>query len=99
MARQTVMTTNNGYDTILLVDTQDRVLSAWMATTETIRSYVTDTDASLWETGQFNGFENPSSQENGEELRAIAAYGTEVGRDGSITPERRSFYGFDFYQA
>lgn len=89
----TVMTTNNGYDTILLVDSNDHVLSAWMATPETVESYVsTGEQGNEWEPGQFAGFTDPSGEDNEDELRTVAAYGTECGRNGLISDERRKAF-------
>jgi hypothetical protein len=88
----TVMTTSNGFDTILLVDDQDRVVSAWMATKDSVSNYINDTDASEWEIGQFDGFADPTGEDNEDDLRTVAAYGVEVGRNGMIPEDRRQFW-------
>ena len=88
---QTVMTTNNAFDSVLLVDDNNNVLSAWEADASTIASYLaTGAAADEWETGSFP----PGSQAVGEEtLRSIASYGTECGRNGIIADrERREFW-------
>lgn len=79
---QTVMTTNNGYDSILIVDANDKVLSQWTATKETILDYLRDgQDAAKWDA-------------NGPDCTEISDYGTECGRDGVIDDESRAeFWG------
>ena len=89
----TVMATNNAYDSILLVDDAERVVSAWPAGRNIVEDFLTDTDASDWNTGEFPGFANPADEDNEDELRTIAAYGEECGRDGIITSdERKQFW-------
>ena len=89
----TVMATNNAYDSILLVDDAERVVSAWQADRETVEDFLTDTDASQWNAGEFASFANPADEDNEDELRTIAAYGEECGRDGIITSdERKQFW-------
>ena len=94
---QTVMTTNNGYDSILLVDDNDRVLSAWIMDTQTLRAYLADgAEANGWHEGEWPRGFDPSDDDNGDiadELRTISAYGVECGRNGQIADEgRRDFW-------
>lgn len=70
----TVITTNNAYDTILLVDENDRVVSKWEATPENIASYINATDATDWDAGHMAP----------DDATDIASYGEEVGRDGDL---------------
>ena len=83
---QTVMTTNNAYDAILLVDSNDVVKSAWTADSGVIANYLADgANAANWDEGSFTGF--------ADECATIADYGTECGRNGVISPERLAFWG------
>jgi hypothetical protein len=77
---QTVMTTNNAYDSILLVD-DDKVIGAWTATPEIVNTYLRDgANAAEWSATW------PDRTE-------VADYGTEIGRDGCIDDaSRRSFW-------
>lgn len=95
---QTVIVTNNGYDTVLLVDGNDQVVSRWDATPSILADYVRDgANAADWNTGEFPGGFAPEEQDTEEEeaeLRTIAVYGTEYGRNGQIdSQERREFWG------
>lgn len=83
---QSVMTTNNGYDSILLVDSNGTVLSAWTATPDVIACYLRDgAVADGWETGVYSGFP--------ELCESISDYGTECGRNDVIADEhRREFW-------
>jgi hypothetical protein len=96
---QTVMTSNNGYDSILLVDDNNVVLSAWTADKETVDAYLKDgANASEWHTGEWPRGFNPDVDEDSnnpsfsDDLRTIDAYGVEVGRDGQMSDERREFW-------
>ena len=86
----TVITTNNAYDSILLVDTEDRVLSAWQATKNTVADYLdTGADAVAWESDVWDGFPVSAGTP-----RTIGAFGEECGRDGQIMDDsRREFWG------
>lgn len=93
---QTVMTTNNAYDMILLIDSNNSVLSAWTATSDTVGDFLRDGKfADMWDTGQWpNGFD-PDMQGDetvARELRTIDCYGTEVGRNGQIDIEERRIF-------
>ncbi len=95
---QTVITTNNAYDTILLIDENEQVVSRWDVDTETLADYIaTGANANDWNTGEWpSGFapEEADTEEQIEELRTIAAYGEEYGRNGQIlSEERREFWG------
>jgi len=90
MLSHTIMTHNNGYDMILLVNDDDDVVSAWEATDEVMRNYTTDTDADLWETGV--GSDGLDDDGCPTMFYAISDYGDEVGRDGEMTVERRAFW-------
>lgn len=97
---QTVIVTNNAYDTILLVDANDQVVSRWDVTPETLKAYIADgANADDWNVGQFpSGFhpEQQETEEQEEELRTIGAYGTEYGRNGKIESQaRRQFWGLE----
>jgi hypothetical protein len=75
---QTVMTTNGGFDSILVVDENDKVVSEWTATKDVVLDYLRDgQDADEWDT-------------NAPEYTEISDYGTEVGRDGVIDDESRA---------
>ncbi|MDE2101397.1 MAG: hypothetical protein KGL39_29385 [Patescibacteria group bacterium] len=79
----TVMTTNDGYDSILLVDANDVVVGAWSSVSDDdVRAYVRDGHvADNW------AVTHPAHT-------AIADYGVECGRDGEITDESRArFWG------
>ena len=94
---QTVMTSNNAYDCILLVDDNDLVVSRWDVTPDTLKSYLKDgASADEWETGQWpTGFapDEQTTDEDATELTTIAGYGKEVGRNGKIEDEsRREFW-------
>lgn len=71
----TVMTTNNAYDSILLVDELDRVVSWWDADPERVRAYLSDPDATNW---NIQGADD-----------RIKAFGWEIGRDGQIDDKER----------
>jgi hypothetical protein len=90
---QTVIATNNAYDTILLVDDNDRVVSRWQADEQTVADYVqSGADADNWESGEWpQGFapHEADSDEDAEKLRTIAEYGTEYGRNGEIDSKER----------
>jgi hypothetical protein len=84
------MATNNAYDSILLVGENDMVLSAWTADKQTIYDFIRDgKNADNWNAGEWSTFSNPAGEENEDELRTIAAYGDECGRDGVIADSRR----------
>lgn len=89
----TVMTSNNAYDSILLVDENDHVVSAWAADRDTVRNFLKDGGRpDEWQIGEFYNFPRPDEIE--EEPRRIADYGSEVGRNGVIAnEERREFWG------
>ena len=90
----TVMTTNNGYDTILLVDENDRVISAWQADKQTVAEYAASAGkADEWHENEWSTFRDPAMSENEDELRTIGAYGEEIGRNGAMSDERREFWG------
>lgn len=92
---QTVFVTNNAYDTILLVDGNDRVLSAWVVTPLVAMDYVWAEDgADAWISGYWSPeFGIRDGEPVSEELHTIAAYGEECGRDGRIDdPARREFW-------
>ena len=96
-ASHLVMTSNNAYDSILLVDGSDRVLSAWTADSQLVHDYAHIPAEDWKECGQWwpEGFD-PDSADNSEiadKLRTIAAYGDEVGRDGGMSDQRREFWG------
>ena len=96
----TVLTTNNGYDTILLVDDSDVVLSRWDVTPETLADYLKDgARGDDWHAGEWPSGFNPDVAEEewaAEELRTIAAYGRECGRGGVIADkDRREFWGLE----
>jgi hypothetical protein len=89
----TVITKNNAYDTILLVDDNDTVLSRWDVEPVTLRDYISITDASEWEAGFWPAGFAPEQQDTEEaqnEMRTIAAYGEEYGRDGKINDDERA---------
>ena len=92
---QTVMTHNNGYDAVLLVDDEDTVVSAWLADEKVIEAYVRDTDADLWEVGVDDFSDDFSLEDDDGNPCEISDYGTEVGRDGEMTEERRVFWGIE----
>ena len=94
---QTVMTSNNAYDCILLVDDNDAVVSRWDVDRAVLASYLQDgANADEWETGVWpTGFapDDQDTEEAQAELKTIAAYGGEVGRNGKIEyAERREFW-------
>jgi hypothetical protein len=95
---QTVITTSNAYDTILLIDENEQVVSRWDVTPETLADYIRDgANAAEWNTGEFpNGFapEDQDTEDAEAELRTIAAYGEEYGRNSQVdNAERREFWG------
>jgi hypothetical protein len=80
--RETVMTTNNACDYVLLVDAndEDRVIGAWMADEDVITNYLRDgSDAQNWEASW-------------PDVNRISDYGAECGRNGVITDEHRRDY-------
>ena len=94
---QTVLTTNNAYDTLLLVDESGAVVSRWAVTAETLVNYIADgARANDWHIGEWPAGFSPDEAEAEEaqsELRTIAAYGKEYGRNGNIdSAERREFW-------
>ena len=91
---RTVVTTNNGYDSILLVDDNDKVVSAWGAEKATLEAFVRDTDAAEWNEGEWHTFGDPTGEEIEDELRTIAAFGEECGRDGVIASDERKRFWF-----
>ncbi len=95
---QTVITTNNAYDTILLIDENEQVVSRWDADKRTVADYINSgANAADWNANEWpNGFapEDQDTEEAEAELRTIAAYGEEYGRNGQIqSAERREFWG------
>ncbi len=91
----TVFVTNNAYDTILLVDGNDRVLSAWLANRVVIVSYIsTGCDGYIFTPGYWSPeFDVRSEEDISDDLRIIASYGREAGRDGVINDDsRREFW-------
>lgn len=80
---QTVIVTNNGYDSVLLVDDKDTVVGAWSpATKSNVLDYLRDGDAA----GDWDA--------NGPDCTSIEDYGTEYGRNGVIDDESRAeFWG------
>lgn len=94
----TVLVTNNAYDSILLVDASDAVMSCWTATPQNVFTYLVEgASPNDWEMGEFpTGFapEDAATPEDAAALRTIATYGTECGRNGQIdSQERRQFWG------
>jgi hypothetical protein len=94
---QTVITTNNAYDSILLVDDAGRVVSAWQADKAVINDYLRDGSApDTWQVGEWPRGFDPDSPDNAAiagELRTIEAYGQECGRNGVILDNhRREFW-------
>ena len=86
---QTVFTTNNGYDAILLVDGSDTVVSAWPVTDANLANYLRDgANVDDWEVGHWEGFD-------GDEI-AIGDYGDEAGRNGTLSAKRGEFYAHKF---
>ena len=83
----TVMTHNNGYDAILLVNDDDEVVSAWAATRETVQDYIyTGNRPEAWESN--------CGDLHDEMMTEIDDYGTEVGRNGNVdSDERREYWG------
>jgi hypothetical protein len=77
----TVITTNNAYDSILLVNHRDEVIGAWQAEPKTITAYLrTGSDAAHWEA-------------NWPGETRISEYGEECGRNGVILDNsRREFW-------
>lgn len=72
----TIMTTNNAYDMILLVNNENLVVGAWNADKKTVADFFT-VKADGW-------------NENYPEHDQIADYGIECGRDGVISDPRRA---------
>ena len=91
---QTVMTSNNAYDSILLVDSNDVVLSAWTADRQLVHDY-NHIPSEDWEINQWPMGFDPEQQDDdlAGQLRTIAAYGDEIGRDGVMSDSRREFWG------
>jgi hypothetical protein len=94
----TVMTSNNAYDCVLLIDANDMVLSCWHVDSEVLASYLRDgAKADDWHVGEWPTGFDPEMEEDesvAAELRTIFAYGNEVGRNGRIEDaERRQFWG------
>ena len=92
---KTVMTSNNAYDSILLVDSNDVVLSAWTADKQLVHDY-SHIPAGDWEIGQWPMGFDPEQQDDealAAELRTIGAYGDEIGRNGAMSDSRREFWG------
>lgn len=80
---QTVIVTNNGYDSILLINSDETVVGAWSpATKSNVMDYLRDgAEAHLWDA-------------NGPDCSKISDYGKEYGRDGVIDDESRAdFWG------
>lgn len=95
---QTVMTSNNAYDCVLLVDDADCVVSRWDADRDVITAYLQDGDnPEGWHIGEWPRGFDPEMQADeaiAADLRTIAAYGEVVGRNGKIDDgERRQFWG------
>lgn len=92
----TVMTHNNGFDSILLVDLNGAVVSAWTADRETITNYVNDkADVQDWPVGSWPLGSHPDvdyDEATSAIMRTVAGYGDECGRDGEMTDERKVFY-------
>lgn len=91
---QTVMTSNNAYDSILLVNSNDVVLSAWIADRQLIHDY-SHIPAEDWEINQWPMGFDPAQQDEEElasELLTISAYGDEIGRNGEMSDSRREFW-------
>lgn len=82
---KTVMTHNNGYDSILLVRNDGTVASEWQADRRIVADYLRD-DAhpDLWD------------DQGGVEIDGRPAtpddYGVMVGENGSLAEERREFW-------
>jgi len=94
---QTVLTTNNAYDTLLLVTENGTVVSRWPVTRETLVNYIADgARTNNWHIGEWPAGFSPDEAETEEvesELRTIAAYGEEYGRNGKIdNAERQEFW-------
>ena len=91
--QHTVMATNTDFDSILVVDDDDRVLSAWQADNQMIRTFLEiGAYAERWQTGVWPpGFtpDRYKDREYAQKLRAIVGYGVECGRDGEITEDYR----------
>jgi hypothetical protein len=89
----TVMVTNGGCDTILLVDDSNMVRSAWTVDRETLDEYLANGDkADGWELGQLSP--DRIGATDLDECNQISDYGTEVGSNGKIADKRRrEFWG------
>lgn len=82
MGERLVFVSNEGYDSILLIDNQDRVLSRWDATPDTVRDYLRDgSKPGCWE-----------DQRNDEGLTVDDFGGEVVGENGSLNADRRRFW-------
>lgn len=82
---QTVFVHSNGYDSVLLVDDVDTVVSAWSpATKQDVINYLDDLNVDDWAVGSFG---DPALEGLG-----IEAYGSEMGRDGELPEHRREFW-------
>jgi hypothetical protein len=96
MTMHTVLTTNNSYDTLLLVNGNDQVVSRWDVTPVELASFLASgANANDWETGEWPyGFapEDQDTEAASDELRTIAAYGREYGRDGVISDDSRKAF-------
>lgn len=93
----TVMATSSDFDSILLVDENDRVLSAWQADDQMVKTYLAiGSHAARWQTDVWPSEFNPNNYKTpewAEELRSIYYYGEECGRNGQIADDsRRQFW-------
>lgn len=85
---QTVLTTNNAYDSILLVNDDDEVIGAWQAEPKTINDYLK------------NGSEAANWSPTFPDEKRISDYGIEIGRNGVILDDfRREFWGMMRFSA
>lgn len=89
-AMHTVMVTNSAFDSILLVNDRDEVVSAWEADERVIADYLRHGDrADKWERGQWPA---GTYANGGEPCIRIEDYGEECGRDGEIESASRRAY-------
>jgi hypothetical protein len=84
MTMTLAMTSNNAYDTIILID-GNRIVSRWDATPESVREYMTATNASDWDVQDVDGLKG----DDGETPLTVSDFGREIGRDGKITDAER----------
>jgi len=79
--KRLVFVHNGGYDSVLLVDADGRVLSRWDVTPKVAQDYLREgSKPELWD-----------DQGNDEDL-TIADFGEIVGENGNLSNERREFW-------